>query len=303
MASPVLHDDPFTPFDETPDSGRNPTGAQEGTRRCVAIPGHLLPVPADAARLRVGARPLPAGTWVSEVDDDWSPTLAMKEGLVAARGGEVAAHTAGAEAACEEAAEGVLASIGLSSTASGAEALTEAALKVADDLCILVDRGRGFPVLAAAVLCSPNRWRLTDKLGGSMTAIHRPVARYDEDLDNPVNAVMARLSPSRPLWRVNWGVTNHPALFQPDVPPATPSMDPADLWVRVEWQTLRRLPRTGAILFTIRTYQDKMSDFRAREPRVVHDFADLVAKIPEDVATYKSIAPYRDRLVEYLDDR
>jgi hypothetical protein len=33
---------------------------------------------------------------------------------------------------------------------------------------------------------------------------------------------------------------------------------------------------------------------------VVNDFADLVAKIPEDVAAYKSIAPYRDRVYDYL---
>lgn len=267
------------------------------------IPSEYLPVPADAVRLRVGARPLPANQWVSRWDDDWDPTAAMKRALVAERRNEVVACMPGAESACEEAAAGVAASVGSVVRGGGVDALVDAALMVADDLCVLTVGDTGAPQLSAAVLCSPNRWRLAEKLGGSMAGIHRPVARYDVDLDSPVNAVLARLSVDRPLWRINWGLTNHPALFQPDVPPATPDMDPADMWVRVEWQTLRRLPVTGAVLFTIRTYQDKMSDFITRDVRTVHDFGDLVDKIPDDVAAYKSIAPYRARLVDFLDLR
>lgn len=300
--STVFHDDPFTPVDGRPDNSSESPGAGPGIRRCVPIPAEYLPVPADAVRLRVGARPLPATTWVSAIDDDWLPTRAMKATLLRARFDEVAACLPGAEAACEEAARGVAESIGARATGRGLDALVDAATQVADDLCVLADDGRGAPVLVAAVLCSPNRWRLADKLGGSMAAIHRPVARYDADLDTPVNAVMARLSVTRPLWRTNWGITNHPALFQPVIPPATPGMNAADLWFRVEWQTLRRLPATGAILFTIRTFQEKMSDFIARETRIVHDLGDLVAKIPDDVAAYKSISPYRERLVDYLEN-
>lgn len=136
-----------------------------------------------------------------------------------------------------------------------------------------------------------------------MTQIHSPVARYDEDLQSPVDAVIARLHPDRPLWRVNWGVSNHPSLFQPDIPPATPEMDPASMWVRVEWQTLRKLPETGAVLFTIRTFVESMHGFYEREYDLVHGFADLISKIPENVAQYKSIAPYRDALYAYLDTR
>jgi len=71
----------------------------------------------------------------------------------------------------------------------------------------------------------------------------------------------------------------------------------------VEWQTLRRLPVTGAVLFTIRTFTESLSDFATRDQAVVHDFADLVAKIPENVAAYKSIAPYRERVFDWLSSR
>jgi hypothetical protein len=80
-------------------------------------------------------------------------------------------------------------------------------------------------------------------------------------------------------------------------------MDIGDMWFRVEWQTLRRLPVSGGTLFTIRTYVEKMSDFMLRDYAVVHDIADLINKIPDDVARYKSIAPYRNRIFEYLSGR
>lgn len=299
----VFHDDPFTPFDRQPIEGETP-GSVPGSRRSVAIPDAYLPGAVDAVKLRVGARPLEPSRWVSGSDDDWAPTIAMKKSLVRERPGEVAACMEGAEEACDEVAAGVLGSLGLApATETGIDALLDAALRVADDLCVLLPDERGVPRLSAAVLCSPNRWRLAEKIGGTMSAIHGPVARYTEDLESPVNAMLTRLSAERPVWRTNWGIANHPSLFQPDIPPATPWMDPADMWFRVEWQTLRRMPVTGAVLFTIRTYVERLSDFMNRDYAVVHSIGDLVNKIPDDVAEYKSIAPYRDALFAYLETR
>jgi hypothetical protein len=300
----VFHNDPFTPFDRQETPQNDSPGIAPGFRRSIAIPNALFPSAVDAVRLRVGARPLDVAQWVSTVDEDWPRTIAMKRALIAERPQEVIACVEGAEEACDEVAAGVLASIGAGpSMESGIDALVDVALHVADDLCILLPDENGVPRLSAAVLCSPNRWRLADKVGGTMASIHAPVARYEEDLNSPVNSVMMRLNSERPMWRINWGISNHPALFQPDIPPATPEMDAADMWFRVEWQTLRRLPLTGGILFTIRTYVEKLSDFMERDEPLVQDVAELVNKIPENVAQYKSIAPYRDKIFAYLETR
>ena len=300
----VFHNDPFTPFDRQPIISHDSPSSGSGFRRSTAIPDSYLPVPADAARLRVAARSLELTQWVSEFDDDLLPTIEMKRALIEERRDEVVACLPGAEEACEEVARGVMRSIGIAPTdARGVEALVEAALRVADDLCILIPDAEGMPRLVAAVLCSPNRWRLTEKIGGTMASIHTPVARYDIDLDSPVNAVLTRLNVEKPMWRTNWGISNHASLFQPDIPPHTPDMDIADMWFRTEWQTLRRLPETGAILFTIRTYVEKLSDFVTRDYAVVHDIGDIINKIPENVAQYKSIAPYRERIFEYFSAR
>lgn len=300
----VFHNDPFTPFDRQPIISHDSPSSGSGFRRSVAIPHSYLPVPADAARLRVAARPLGLDQWVSELDDDLLPTIEMKRALINERRDEVVACLPGAEEACEEVARGVMRSVGVVPTdASGVDALVEAALCVADDLCILIPDADGMPRLVAAVLCAPNRWRLAEKLGGTMASIHVPVARYDKDLDSPVNAVLTRLNVEKPMWRTNWGISNHASLFQPDIPPITPDIDIAEMWFRTEWQTLRRLPETGAILFTIRTYVEKLSDFVTRDYELVHGIGDIINKIPENVAQYKSIAPYRERLFEYFSAR
>ena len=105
----VFHDDPFTPFDRQPKSGETP-GSVPGFRRSVAIPDSYLPVAVDAARLRVGARPLESRQWVSAVDDDWGPTREMKLMLLHERPGEVVSCLDGAEETCDEVAAGVFAS-------------------------------------------------------------------------------------------------------------------------------------------------------------------------------------------------
>lgn len=300
----VFHNDPFTPFDRQPIIFSESLGSGSGIRHSLPIPTEYLPSAIDAARLRVGARQLPPSQWVSEPDDDWNATLAMKQQLLRDRYDEVVGFHPEAQSACEEASRGILESLNLSpSDQEGIDSLIDAAAAVADDLCILLPEEDGIVRLRAAVLCAPNRWRLAEKLGGTMVSIHSPVARYTEDLRSPVDAVMARLNPDRPMWRVNWGISNHPSLFQPDIPPATPSMDPADMWLRAEWQTLRKLPESGAILFTIRTFVESARDFYERDYDIVHAFADIVSKIPDDVAEYKSIAPYRESLYAYLDTR
>jgi len=300
----VFHNDPFTPFDRQETPSIDSPGFVPGNRRCVPIPDGLFPSAVDAVRLRIGARALDVAQWVSGVDDDWAPTIAMKRALIADRPQDVIACMEGAQEACEEVAAGVLASIGASpSMESGIDALVDAALHVADDLCILLPDEHGVPRLVAGVLCAPNRWRLAEKMGGTLASIHSPVARYGDDVASPVNSVMMRLNIERPLWRTNWGISNHPALFQPETPPMTPDMDAGDMWFRVEWQTLRRLPITGGIVFTIRTYEEKLSDFMTRDKPLVQDIAELVNKIPEDVAVYKNIAPYREALFAYLETR
>ncbi|KAH7884044.1 hypothetical protein F5I97DRAFT_1813849 [Phlebopus sp. FC_14] len=78
-------------------------------------------------------------------------------------------------------------------------------------------------------------------------------------------------------------------------------LSPSTLRLRSERQTLRRLPRTGAVIFGIRTYQFKVEEL-AQELGVPGRLASAVRSWPDDVAFYKGRRRYRDILLGYLDE-
>ncbi len=134
--------------------------------------------------------------------------------------------------------------------------LDQAGRSVQEDLCLMHRADSGWH-LAAASLCFPTRWRLSDKIGLHVTALHSPVAGYSETLAARVDNLFDRLGED-PVWRRNWFLHTDPTLFQPDQPPAGDPLIPAarvfdDLYIRSERQTLRRVHTEDEwILFTIR---------------------------------------------------
>jgi hypothetical protein len=159
-------------------------------------------------------------------------------------------------------------------------------------------------ILGAAVLCFPSHWRLADKLGRPAAAIHEPVPRYDPELRTKVDTFLERLRPDRPVWRRNWTIHDHDALFAPvPPPPRTIAVERfgEELFVRSERQTLRRLPR-GAVLFTIKTQQAPLGALGER-PEVARRMAATIRAMPPEHLTGRSFAPYADDLVTWLDAR
>ena len=76
--------------------------------------------------------------------------------------------------------------------------LDEAGRLVQEDLCVLVERTAA-TVLEAASLCFPSHWRLHEKLGRSLAAIHAPVPHYAEELEAKVDTFFDRLRVDRPV--------------------------------------------------------------------------------------------------------
>ena len=133
---------------------------------------------------------------------------------------------------------------------------------VQDDLALIEVTEEG-PVLAAASLCFPSSWRLADKIGRHLDQVHGPVPGYQVDMAGKVNRMIERLPPDRIIWRLNWSLDEGPALHRPEPHSHDRWLkaggDPMDhVFIRVERQTLRRLPETGYILFTIRIYSDAL---------------------------------------------
>lgn len=286
-----------------------------------------LPFTGGPYRMTMGLMALKPADWI-EIDSRFATEIALRKSLLDERRCDVLAALPGSEAACDEVldqlagflperfpdrferagAELVNRDSGERWTVEGdvRNPLDVAGRLVQEDLCILQDVEDELR-LTAAVLCFPNRWRLSDKLGQPMLAIHAPVPSYAERLGKPVDRFIGMLAPERPVWRLNWSLTDDPALFQPvghgrrdTDPDITPENAGARITLRIERQTLRRLPRTGAVLFTIRTHQRPLEAL-ANRTQELGRLAEAVRGLPEDTARYKSIAPFRDALLEYLD--
>ena len=292
----VQHRDPFTPYDETP-------SFDYSSFEALPPSDELLPqVVGEEFRHRLGTRPLDLTNWLPS-DRETAPTIAMKRKLLAERRDEVVSLFPGGDDVAQEAGELVGRWAGCVSTRNGIDALVDAALLVAEDLMVLKPNHTNVDeelLFVAGVVCAPSRWRLADKMGLDMLKVHRPVPKYSEHIGAVVNTAMQRLAFDRPVWRSNWTLMDHPALFQPTLPAKPLVMHPDELWMRIERETFRRLPQTGGLLFTIREFQQPLVDYVRRGRDVAQTLRTLLQRLPDDVAHYKSILPYRASTIEWL---
>ena len=268
------------------------------------IPDQILPqLVGENFRHRLGTFPVEISNWLLR-DDEFDLTVQLKKKLLATRRSEVVGLQPGGDEVAQEAAQLVSTWAGVELASSGIDALVEASSLVADDLAVLqpikAHDGSEQLLLNAAVVCCPSRWMLSEKMGHNMLAIHEPVAKYADHVGAAVDTYFQRLTVEKPVWRSNWIIQDHPALFQPQIPSGPLVKTPDELWIRMERQTLRRLPKTGGILFTIRGYQQPLPDYLSRSKKIAQETRTLVERLPEDVAQYKSVLKYRPAIMNWI---
>lgn len=220
-----------------------------------------LTVHAGDPQQRMVTRAIEETEWLRS-DAHRTYELALRRRLVTDARAEVSAALPGSEAAGAETA--ALVAHWLAHHGPGPETdladdetftpLERAGVSVQEDLCLMERDRDGAWRLTAAVLCFPSYWELGAKLGHRQEVMHAPVPHYQTDLAVTVSRFFDRLRPGRIVTRRNWGFAAQPHLFAPrlgefDIPP---DIRPDALWLRSERQTLRALPDSGAVLFTIK---------------------------------------------------
>ena len=130
---------------------------------------------------------------------------------------------------------------------------------IQEDLLILHwDNSHQEHILEGGVLCFPALWTLKEKINKPLSRIHKPVLPYNDKITRSVQRMFNHLKVDKPIWRANWYLYKDPELFSPlsEKFSHTTKKDyfEGDFWVRVERQTLKRLPDSNAIIFGIHTY-------------------------------------------------
>jgi hypothetical protein len=273
---------------------------------------------------RIGLAPLDLTDWI-EPDERLAQYLSEKEALLAGRRDTVLAAEAGTEAAQAEVRD-VLAdhltkrfpaiwqregeSIRIvpagRSVALGEDLPIAAAARLVQEDLVLMRRGPDGWRLSAACLCFPSSWRLADKFGKTLDQVHGPVPEFGPGSRNAM--VMARifdnLQPDQPVWRLNWSLYPDDRLFHGDH--STEARRSGDLFatfLRVEYQTLRKMKASGDILFTIRIHVDPAAAIQ-RHPerrRLASGLRELILKLDPAQLEYKGLTAVRDRLAGQLE--
>ncbi|HVN01590.1 MAG TPA: heme-dependent oxidative N-demethylase subunit alpha family protein [Caulobacteraceae bacterium] len=247
----------------------------------------------------IGLRPIPLDAWLEGGEAD---PAARKDPLFAARRDLVWAETEGSRPGQAE----VLALI----EAAGAKIepgpdlppLYAAARAVPDDLC-LMERREGDWRLTALSLSAGTFFTAAEVIGKPLASLHAPVPGFGARFLARVARIFDALQPDAVLERRNWTVMAGDDLHAPEgaavrerIASITPEAAARALFVRVERQTIRKLPATGGVLFTIRVWRHPLAALDA-DPARRAAFAAAWRGADADFRAYKRLGAY-DTLVE-----
>lgn len=205
----------------------------------------LLPRARGGGQLKMGLAKLDDSEWLQP-----DPDRAARAAGFAAYPNGVQLSPAAAEAGAELAEM-----LGVSGGLAGAAAAHH------EDMCLLtLAPGEDQYRLVGAAVAWPSDWVPAEKMGLPLRALHAPIQGYEDQLASGVDHFMARLKPGAIYGRANWFIAAMDNRHWVAAPPqqafahVTAENAGETLFVRSERQTLRRLPETGAIVFTIGIY-------------------------------------------------
>jgi len=178
---------------------------------------------------------------------------------------------------------------------------------VQDDLVIMRASPDGHRLVAAS-LCFPSSWSLTEKFGKALADIHGPVPGFQRGtrIATIIERIFTNLQPDQLAERFNWSIYDDPKLHYLERDHArAPQMWAADdprAWLRVERQTVRRLPLSGDILFTVKICVDPVSVLERMPdgPQLAASLADHIEGLDADQMAYKAIGATADAAVSWL---
>ncbi len=302
----------------------------------IASPVHT-PYDGSSKPFSIGLKPLDPAEWI-EVDGHLEAYLAEKDRLETLHGDAVFAAEPDTEDAQREVLslladflptrfperyrrDGDLMQIGGSRRQVDLADCGEPPLKIAarlvqEDL-VLMRKGEAGWRLSAASLCFPSSWSLAEKFGRPLQDMHAPVPQFGRGTRaaDLIERMFDKLQ-GQGVVRMNWSLQADRDLYKPfsalqrtdraeKSPLRFPGLDAAaGAFIRVERQTLRKLPVSGDILFTIRIYIDPMAALRTHPDRgsIAASFASQLAALDRDQLDYKGLAADRDRLVASLQE-
>jgi dimethylamine monooxygenase subunit A len=179
--------------------------------------------------------------------------------------------------------------------------LITAASLIAEDIALMRKSDEGWRLVAGAI-CFPSSWSIKDKIGHPLHKVHDPVPDFNEGTRNAllIDRMFDNIQPDRLVLRWNYSLYGDRVLHHPHI-----SEDPRfqeDIFVRTERQTLRKLPKSGDIVFTIGIHLTPLSDIgqQANKDRLISSLITEIEGLTPAQRIYKGLSPERKALLARL---
>ena len=161
----------------------------------------------------------------------------------------------------------------------------------------------------AGIITTQADWSLDFDIGMNFFEWHGPVPlAHEAGVFERALKFLLNLQVGRPVRRLNWTMTINSRL---DTSPenyhkwgierttVTPENVGDKVHLRVEMQGLFRLPRSNAILFSIRCYLIKMNEL-VTVPKWGRRLPRVLSTLPNELADYKGLTRYRQMTIDWL---
>ncbi|KAI1091068.1 hypothetical protein F5B19DRAFT_289043 [Rostrohypoxylon terebratum] len=256
--------------------------------------------------------------WWLELESTYKARIAQRKELYAKHGSDVLQSLPGSELACKELMEMCIQFLCarypqyfvLSADKSRLENKilgTVSVFKEKHPLLILLDNvpedfgmvlrdpESGYYVFRAGLICSALGWNVGSKIGLKLHEIHTPIPDYKEKMQFSMDRYFSKMPANKPIQRGSWGLEVDQPLYMPPGDPHASYRDMQDktltrdrIHLRVDWQTLRRLPLSGAVVFNFKALFTPIEEFRD-EPYVPSLILKVLKEGKENLMKYKNI--------------
>ncbi|KAJ5146851.1 hypothetical protein N7526_000203 [Penicillium atrosanguineum] len=154
------------------------------------------------------------------------------------------------------------------------DALEAAVRLTMEDLSILMRNEDDEYYLAASASLFPTGWTVDQRIGWTISRMHEPVPLWHQQVATSVSKIPLREKTFQPI--------------------------PDQIIIRRERQTFRRLPRTGAILFGVKTFLTPLDELPMQE---LENLAKEMETWPENVGEYKGKNVWGAKVKEFYRSR
>jgi hypothetical protein len=176
------------------------------------------------------------------------------------------------------------------------------------DFCLL-DQREGNLWMDAGIVTTQADWSLDFDLGMNFMQWHGPVPLASElGVFERALKFLLNLQQSRPVRRLNWTMSVNPRLdtspetyhrWGNDRATVTNENVAKKVHLRVELQALWRLPRSNAIVFSIRCYLISLAEL-VTMPGWGRRLYRVLKSLPAELAEYKGLTSYRETATAWL---